>query len=416
MANSISDNAILAWEFPVSLVVKAMDHQSGDGGFDSGPFRIAPLDIPEEVCIGAIMPLSVAPSLSSSHIGAVFLCLVLPTTLAFSIDEGHGCSHVISIQLTGTDGRDEFLCGGALITDRDVLTLAECVHSGDAVRDAIEIRVIYGSWVDANKHRSTVHNVAAVWPHPQYVPSMEINNLAVLRLSESIHFTNRLGSLQLATDPVKNFTCTLCGLNSNISSGRQPTSPPPVNLKLSQMEMTYCSDTKPDNALQQKALICSGIVAEHGKLHFSGKGSLLVCEAQLCGLSTMAGGNGWFSGAVLFVDVVPHRDWIIDRAQAEVMGGTVPDDKGPSQFSNNWSHINLEPDELQLLTDPLSESDHRRGSNYPHGNDPDVTWKEINNDNTIWLVIAPITILIFIVLILLYRSFSGRQPKYCNII
>lgn len=362
------------------------------------------------------MPLSVAPS-SSSHIGTVFLCLVLPTTLAISIDEGHGCSHVISIQLTGTDGRDEFLCGGALITDQDVLTLAECVYSGDAVRDAIEIRVIYGSWADANKHRSMVHNVAAIWPHPQYDPSMEINNLAVLRLSESIHFTNRLGSLQLATDLEKNSTCTLCGLNSNISSGRQPTSPLPEDLKLSQIEMTYCSHTKlDDNAFQQEALICSGTVAEHEKLQFSGKGSLLVCEARLCGLSTMAGENGWFSGAALFVDVVHHRDWIINRAQAEVMDGTASDDKGPSQFSNNWSHINLEPEELQLLTDPLSESDPRRGSNYPHGNDPDVTWKEINNDNTIWLVIAPITILIFIVLILLYRSFSGRQPKYCNII
>lgn len=80
-------------------------------------------------------------------------------------------------------------CNGVVVNNRHILTTASCVMNGTALAHPAWIRVTCGN---NNLFITTpgrlVSSVSHVYPHDGYVPNTNNNDLAILRLTETIVF------------------------------------------------------------------------------------------------------------------------------------------------------------------------------------------------------------------------------------
>lgn len=266
------------------------------------------------------MPSSVAFSLCVIAI----LCLVVVDASEWqtrivggSNATGNVCPHAVAIRLVGRD----FLCNGALISNQDVLTAAQCVYNGNVLRNASEFQVVLGSLANTNSTGATVRSVAAVWPHPEYTPSTRISDVAVLRLSATVQNLTSLVPIQLATaNAVVNRTCTMCGWGANYTTATPSATLQRLDVRIQQSNATFCTRANGNTTLRGD-LICAGDLTAGRGACTGDQGAPLVCDARLQGVLTVVGGCGGLNETSIFVNTVYHRTWINNRTQTATTGG-----------------------------------------------------------------------------------------------
>lgn len=102
------------------------------------------------------------------------------------------------------EGRPLYLCGGAIVSDKHILTSAECVESYDQSR----LSVVVG--LDERKQ------VKRIYSHPWY--SDKKNNIALLELTEPLNFTELIQPISFnSTEEIDNEEVTALGVQKLVN-------------------------------------------------------------------------------------------------------------------------------------------------------------------------------------------------------
>ncbi|CAF4882645.1 unnamed protein product [Pieris macdunnoughi] len=115
--------------------------------------------------------------------------------------------HQVSLELKA--GRSDLnfpFCGGAIISDRWILTAAHCIQD----LSARYLRVLAGT--NSKSSGGTRYKVDKIVKHEKYTPRPNVNDIALLRTTEKIKFTDKVKAIEIATeDPKPGDLCKLSG-------------------------------------------------------------------------------------------------------------------------------------------------------------------------------------------------------------
>ncbi|XP_058825971.1 trypsin beta-like [Topomyia yanbarensis] len=229
---------------------------------------------------------------------------------------GNGSPYLVSIRLAGKD----FHCNGVLISTREVLTAAQCVYNGNAVRKINEFQLVLGTLANSNSSAgSTVRSVWNVWPHNDYNPTTRINDLAVLRLNATVPISATLSPVGFgAASPVVNRTCTLFGWGANATTGRPANTLQRINLQVQSSTSAHCVRAAGGVPLRDGMLCAGDLTAGRGACT-GDLGAPLICDGSLFGVLSMTGGCGGLNETSIFIDTTRYLSWIQNRTQQAVV-------------------------------------------------------------------------------------------------
>jgi len=219
---------------------------------------------------------------------------------------------------------DNYMCGGAIISEQHILTAAHCVS------DVSNIEVLAGSILRNSQETWIRASVSEVYIYEEYLPDNPTdpkgpyNDIAVIKLQESFPLDGKVtGSLKLADMEFSSGElCTVTGWGSTREDGSVSNALRYVALKI--VDRNTCSrqlhkEIRPGE-------ICAGI-SSGGMDSCSGdSGGPLVCRGYLAGIVSWGEGCGRRNKAGVYANIVWYKEWIEKRT-----AGVPPENPPPHE-------------------------------------------------------------------------------------
>ncbi|KAG5681849.1 hypothetical protein PVAND_011257 [Polypedilum vanderplanki] len=92
-----------------------------------------------------------------------------------------------------------FTCGGALISDRFVLTAGHCLMGTSDLDDVVVILGAHNYYNNGETGRLEIHS-RKFWVHENFSMPLAENDLAIIELPYSVNFTDQIQPIKIATD------------------------------------------------------------------------------------------------------------------------------------------------------------------------------------------------------------------------
>ncbi|CAF4882573.1 unnamed protein product [Pieris macdunnoughi] len=185
------------------------------------------------------------------------------------------------VSLQRSDQDNFAFCGGAIIADRWILTAAHCLQ-GVSAKD---LRVLAGT--NSKRSGGIRYKVDKIINHEKYTARPNVNDIALLRTTENIKFTEKVKAIEIATeDPKPGDLCKLSGWGFTDKNGRSV----PDKLQWLDVKIISEKDCKTDNLKRfEKSFpitqnhICT--LNKNGEGTCQGdSGGSLVCNNKSCGI------------------------------------------------------------------------------------------------------------------------------------
>ncbi|XP_011503345.1 PREDICTED: trypsin-5-like [Ceratosolen solmsi marchali] len=241
----------------------------------------------------------------------IFVCVALSTTV-FGKDtrigggddtNNHQFSYHASLKSIYSN---DYLCGGAIISKKHILTTAYCVNIGNIIYSDLMIQV--GTTKKSNTDGLIVFP-DRIFSHPMYTgrPSSTTNklyNIAIIRIKETLPFNNYQNKVMLPSmDVINNFVGTLSGWSTDLNMANVPMD----RLKMAIMiiiDMNICKSSA------SFAIYSDQFCTYHERITLtnSDNGSPLVSDNRLIGLADTS--QQILGHEQLFVNVFSHIEYI----------------------------------------------------------------------------------------------------------
>ena len=208
-------------------------------------------------------------------------------------------------------------CGGALISDRYVVTAAHCTNGQSA--SGLKVYVGGTSLVDINQTTSFIVNVKSIKQHPNYDSSNIANDISILELESALDLYSNPTikpiclPAQGATFP--NQQATVSGWGTLSSGGSSPST-------LHEVDVTVFADGNCGemNQYMTPDMLCAGVM-EGGKDACQGDsgGPLFIGDPANNNAQSLIGVVSWGFGCAnpgqlgIYAEVSYFRDWIDDH-------------------------------------------------------------------------------------------------------
>ncbi|XP_055611187.1 trypsin-1-like [Uranotaenia lowii] len=237
--------------------------------------------------------------------------VILPKTLTRFDPQTSGGDFPIEIDDTpyqvSLQRNGKHVCGGSIISDKWILTAADCT----AYKNAKSFSVRIGS----TKHAAggQVKKVAKIVSHPEYSIENSIYDFCLLELQDTIQFDNTIQTIKLTIKEPEAGTMALV-------SGWEATHVPwqlNAELRAANVPIINREDCNKEFAGRiHESMICAGFMDQGGRDTCRGdNGGPLAIDGQLVGVVSFTRGcDGGYPG--VYSNVAAVLDWINETTNA----------------------------------------------------------------------------------------------------
>ncbi|XP_039488781.1 trypsin alpha-like [Drosophila santomea] len=210
---------------------------------------------------------------------------------------------MVSIQIYG-----QHLCGGSIYNADTIITAAHCFFFNGAMLDPRYFEIRAGS--HSKQSNGTLVKVAAAIIHENFVFRLLQNDIAVVRLSKRLEFTNKVQPIPLAeSNPEPGTMSFATGWGTTIEGEAGKASKGPIHLqgvKLRIQTPNFCGVS------HDGSRICAGYYRQ--STCNGDSGGPLVVNRKLVGVTSGGFKNCWSSA---FFSSVPYfREWILNAIKS----------------------------------------------------------------------------------------------------
>jgi len=222
------------------------------------------------------------------------------------VDPPHSIPYQVSLQLT--EWGDWHFCGGAILTEKVVVTAAHCCYE----QDLAGVKVVAGKhdlYADEETEQSV--GIASAVIHPEYDPYTVENDICLLQLDKSLQMTSAVGVVRPAVaGETFSGVGRVSGWGTLEDGGVSPDMLMSVEVSLHDDDV--CRNVYGDQAMMD-SMLCAG---DTGKDACQGdSGGPLACKSQsqfnvLCGIVSWGLGCGRDGYPGVYTEVAAFKDWI----------------------------------------------------------------------------------------------------------
>ncbi|GFQ93913.1 dnaJ homolog subfamily C member 13 [Trichonephila clavata] len=227
------------------------------------------------------------------------------------------------------NGEFIFKCGGTLIDDRHIITIAHCVDKFLDNKQSMVVRL--GEWDTQNTDEFMPHEdygVDEIMIHPQYRSNNLFNDIAVVRLDRQVVFKPHIDTACLPQDD-DDFTgqeCVATGWGTDAYQQGQ------FSLIMKEITLPVISNSECQNLLRKTRLgqrfklyggfMCAGGKAGQDACKGDGGGPLVCFRSDnsytVAGLVSWGIDCGQEGIPGVYVNVKKYNDWIVSKTQKPI--------------------------------------------------------------------------------------------------